>query len=225
MPTARLIAANSSVAIQTQGYTKGKTRGATIMYGNPAATSGWLTVVTNNVGGTVAGAGRKANAGPAQAYVGSASDRTKCMVTAIGGATVTGDFGVVRAGRYVVMGGNITSLLANNLSYNGLAGGGSDNGRRKSIYARGGGTSIKPKEFKWNLTYASMSTEYTYPTLTVTQMDAVTNDLGQWDIDNNEAATSADDVAANPTRAIPGHICYTVNGKNATVANYEAKTN
>jgi len=230
MPTARTYSStNTGVAPTSQGYILGKARGMTIMYGNAAVTSGWLPVVTNNVGGSIAGAGRQPMTGPSRSYVGSATTRSKTMYSALGGSSVSGDFGVVRAGKYIMLGGNITNLLANSKTYYGLVGGASDNGSRKSFYARYGSTSIKPTVFTLTLTYSGETSDssgagYTYPTLTVTNGSGVSGDYAMYDQTTQASGTATSDNATNLTRALPGRMCYSINGKVPTTVYYLADT-
>lgn len=214
------IQAATSTALQTQGYLRGKSRGATIMYGGSAATTGWLNVVSNVVGGSIAGYGRKPDPKcPDPEVYTSTNTRT---LRALG--TGKGDWGVVRPGKYIVLGGNITTVLANYTArpYYGLVAGASDNGSRKSIYARNGGNSIKPRLFSLTLTYSGGT--YPYPTLAVTYTTAVSSDFGEWNIAKNQAGDATADKAVNVTRALPGRICYSINGKVPTITDYLTDT-
>lgn len=216
--TPRLVAANSSIAIQTQGYTQGKTRGATILYGIPqvgnslSPSSNWLQVVTgtgNN--GTIIGNGRKPNSRPSLGWSSVSGLQNQRMTTAIsatasqlytGGAGIQSsmvnpvasgtpiDFGVVRAGHYIIMGANVSATtggvsvstyqLANNVNANAVLGGASDS-KRESIHYRRGGNATHPKLYLLALTYSGGSLDvnnFTFPVFTTQYTDGLVLQLG-----------------------------------------------
>lgn len=217
MPTPRLQAATGSTIV-VEGYTQGKTRGATIVYGNPlvgnslSPSSNWLQVVTgalSSSGGLIAGAGRRPNSrvttqflavnqsgvpknqkliqaigNTNQLYTGTAGIQTS-QANAAAAATPV-DFGVVRAGHYIIMGANVntatgginvtTYTLANNKNAQAVLAGGSDTNERVSVHSRIGGNETKAKAYLLALTYAGGALDkqgYTYPVLLTQYIDGL----------------------------------------------------
>jgi hypothetical protein len=218
----RLIKATANgPAIQTQGYTKGNTRGSTIVYGNPqvgnslSPSSSWLQVVSSNLaasGGGIAGAARRPDsrvttqflainqsgviknqklisalsATPSQLFTGAAGIQSS--MAAPGSATI--DFGVVRAGHYIIMGANInvaasasngginttTYTLANTKNALAVLAGGSDTSGRVSVHNRYGGNETKAKAYLMALVYSGGPLDqqgYTYPVLLTQYTDGL----------------------------------------------------
>lgn len=94
--------------------------------------------------------------------------------------------------------------------------GAADMGERRSINKREYIKSANLTKVVWEVTAGKDSPVYTY---------TVQNRTSGWhDIANNTAATSTDDKAANPTRAIPGRLTFRTGAPAPTVTSYEAKT-
>ena len=195
----------------SQGYLVGKSRGATILNGGNISSKG---PVTNAPYGKILGAMRQAYVGCPKPTV--AGSRTVCILT--GTTSVTGDWGVVRAGAYVMMGGNVTTKLANSLAYRALAGGSNGNNTyTRSIASRGSGN------YQRLSTITIVMQGYTYTTPTVTCANSTAANFVPANATSGTSPTGKD-LAATPTRALPGRVCYTINGRKATTGYYSART-
>ena len=215
MPTPRIQEQGGGHIVQ--GYTIGKTRGATILYGTPQAgisTLGWLQVVTGTgvAAGAIVGKGRQPDARPALSFVGTGNIALKNqkMVSALAGNDISNlfngdagvitsvastkiDFGVCRAGNYIIMGANVnkttgfvranTYTLANNKNAEAVLAGASDTNERTSVHYRIGGNETKVKQYIFALTYSGSPTDgaagdgYTYPVLTTVYTDGKVGQL------------------------------------------------